>query len=341
MRGLVSARTARRIARGALFGGGGIGALGAGTYGFLRLEAMHARRSIGELDGGPPDADGVYGSYDGEPLSIVVLGDSAAAGLGVTSPDETPGALLAAGLAELGERPVRLTTLARSGAQSSDLAGQVQAALVDRPQVSLIIIGGNDVTHQVRPAISVRLLDEAVRALREAGCAVVVGTCPDLGTIEPIPQPLRWLVRRASRQLAAAQTVAVIEAGARSVSLGPILGPEFRAAPRDMFAVDRFHPSAAGYTAAAAAILPSLASAVGFWPEDEDPPDAARGDEVLPVSVAAAAAAGRSGAEVSGTQVGGHDRGPWGRWAQLRYRRRSPLPEPEREDEAPERPRPR
>ncbi len=220
--------------------------MGAGTYGFLRLEAMLARRSIGTLDGGPPNADGVYGSYDGEPVSFVVLGDSAAAGLGVSEPDETPGALLAAGLAELGERPVRLTTLAESGARSSDLARQVEAALVELPHVALIIIGGNDVTHQVRPAVSVRLLDEAVRTLRDAGCAVVVGTCPDLGTIEPIPQPLRWLVRRASRQLAAAQTVAVIEAGARSVSLGPILGPEFRAAPRDMFATDRFHPSAAG-----------------------------------------------------------------------------------------------
>jgi lysophospholipase L1-like esterase len=331
MRGLVSARTARRIARGALFGGGGIGMLGAGTYGFLRLEATVARRSIGELVGGPPDADGLYGGgHPGEPLSFVVLGDSAAAGLGVTMPDETPGALLAAGLAELGERPVRLTTLAQSGARSTDLARQVDAALVEMPHAALIIIGGNDVTHQVRPAVSVRLLDEAVRALSAAGCAVVVGTCPDLGTIEPIPQPLRWLVRRASRQLAAAQTVAVIEAGARSISLGPILGPEFRAAPRDMFAVDRFHPSAAGHAAAAAAMLPSLASAVGFWPDDEDPPDAARGDDVLPVAVAAVAAAGQSGAEVSGTQVGGHDRGPRGRWAQLRHRRRSPLPEPDR-----------
>jgi lysophospholipase L1-like esterase len=341
MRGLVSARTARRIARGALFGGGGIGALGAGTYGLLRLEAMRARRSIGVLDGGPPTSDGVYGSYDGEPLSFIVLGDSAAAGLGVSEPDETPGALLAAGLAELGERAVRLTTLAQSGARTSDLARQVEAALVELPHVALIIVGGNDVTHRVRPAVSVRLLDEAVRALRDAGCGVVVGTCPDLGTIEPIPQPLRWLVRRASRQLAAAQTVAVIEAGARSVSLGPILGPEFRAAPSDMFAIDRFHPSAAGYAAAAAAILPSLASAVGFWPDDEDQPDAARGDGVLPVSVAAAAAAAESGAEVTGTQVGGHDRGPRGRWAQLRHRRRSPLPEPEREEELPPRPEPR
>src|SRR5918996_5133944 len=241
MWGLVSARTARRIARGALFGGGGIGALGAGTYGLLRLEAMRARRSIGVLDGGPPTSDGVYGSYDGEPLSFIVLGDSAAAGLGVSEPDETPGALLAAGLAELGERAVRLTTLAQSGARTSDLARQVEAALVEMPHAALIIVGGNDVTHRVRPAVSVRLLDEAVRALRDAGCGVVVGTCPDLGTIEPIPQPLRWLVRRASRQLAAAQTVAVIEAGARSVSFGGLSWPGVPAAPRGTFSVFKIH----------------------------------------------------------------------------------------------------
>ena len=29
--------------------------------------------------------------------------------------------------------------------------------------------------------------------LRIAGCQVVVGTCPDLGTIRPIQPPLRWL----------------------------------------------------------------------------------------------------------------------------------------------------
>jgi lysophospholipase L1-like esterase len=330
MRGMVSARVARRIARAALFGGGGLGILTAGAYGLLRTEALLARRSIGVL-ADPPDADGVYGSYPGSPLSFVVIGDSTAAGLGVDDPDETMGALLAAGLAGLAERPVRLTTLAKSGARSTDLYEQVEAALVEMPQLALIVVGGNDVTHRVRPSVSVRLLDEAIRHLQQAGCTVIVGTCPDLGTIEPIPQPLRWLVRRVSRQLAAAQTVAVIEGGARSVSLGSILGPEFVAAPSDMFAIDRFHPSAAGYAAAAAAILPSLASAAGVWPDDEEPPDASRGEGVLPVAVAAAAAADESGTEVTATQVDGHDRGPRGRWVQLRHRRRSALPEPNRE----------
>jgi lysophospholipase L1-like esterase len=328
----VSARTARRIATTAAYGGGGLGLMGAGFYGLLRLEARQARLAIGTISDAVPVADGLYGSHAGEPISFVVLGDSSAAGLGVDTADETPGALLAAGLAEIAERPVHLTVVARSGAQTSDLDVQVPLALAARPDLALVIVGGNDVTHRVRATTSVRLLDEAVRRLHDAGAAVVVGTCPDLGTVEPIPRPLRWLARQASRRLAAAQTVAVVEAGGRTVSLGSILGPEFAAAPRDMFSVDRFHPSSAGYASAAAVMLPSAASALGLWTEAEEEPEVWRGDDVLPVAVAAAAAAEQSGTEVAATQVAGHDRGPRGRWAQLRHRRRRPLPEPERED---------
>ena len=81
----------------------------------------------------------------------------------------------------------------------------------------------------------------------EAGVAVVVGTCPDLGTVKPIAPPLKQVARSWSRRLAAAQTIAVVEAGGRSVSLGSILGPEFAAAPALLFGPDQFHPSADGY----------------------------------------------------------------------------------------------
>ena len=92
---------------------------------------------------------------------------------------------------------------------------------------------------------------------------MVVATCPDLGTIQPIQPPLRWLARRWSRQLAAAQTVAVVEAGGRTVSLGDLLGPRFAAAPDRMFGDDRFHPSVEGYRAAAEVVLPSALAALG------------------------------------------------------------------------------
>ena len=47
-----------------------------------------------------------------------------------------------------------------------------------------------------------------------------------------------------------------------------------------------------------------------------------------PVAQAAARAAGHAGTEVSAAQVGGHSRGPGGRWAALRIRRPRPMPEP-------------
>lgn len=317
---LVSARSARRIATAAAFGGGGLGVLGASVYGLLRAQAVLARRSItGRPLGGPPDPDAVYGDFDGPPLSFVVIGDSTATGYGVAHPDETPGALLAAGLAEVAERPVRLTTVAKVGARSSDLAAQVDQALLAEPGLALVIIGGNDVTHRMPQADSAALLSTEVRRLRVHGAEVVVGTCPDLGTIKPLRQPLRWLARRWSRQLAAAQTVAVVEAGGRTVSVAAILGPEFEAAPVELFAEDRFHPSAAGYAHAAAAILPALAEALSLWDDDERL-DATPGDDVLPVSVAAATAAGEDGTEVAAASVRGRDRGPRGRWALLRHR---------------------
>ncbi|MET9417075.1 SGNH/GDSL hydrolase family protein [Streptomyces klenkii] len=319
------ARVARRIASAAAYGGGGIGLLGATAAGVLLTEMRLARRVVGGAGGTPPHADGRYGSafvhrLGREPLLLGLLGDSTAAGQGVHRPRQTPGALLASGLAAVAERPVELRNVALSGARSHDLDRQVTLLLddVDRPpDVAVIMIGANDVTHGMPAARSVRLLSDAVRRLREAGCEVVAGTCPDLGTIEPVYQPLRWVARRLSRQLAAAQTIAVIEAGGRTVSLGDLLGPEFAANPRELFGPDNFHPSAEGYATAAMAVLPTLCAALGLWPEDEERPDAARREGILPVARAAAEAAAEAGTEVTAAR---------GRWALLKHRKRRRLP---------------
>ncbi|MFI6639225.1 SGNH/GDSL hydrolase family protein [Streptomyces sp. NPDC050504] len=314
---------ARRIAAGAAYGGGSIGLLGAAAVGVVLAEVQLAKRSVG---GGvapvPPSADGRYGvalAGLAPPLRLGLLGDSTAAGQGVRRAGQTPGALLASGLAAVAERPVELRNVALPGAQSDDLERQVGQLLSDpvrTPDVCVIMIGANDVTHRMPATQSVRYLAAAVRRLRTAGAEVVVGTCPDLGTIEPVYQPLRWLARRVSRQLAAAQTIGVVEQGGRTVSLGDLLGPEFAANPREMFAVDNYHPSAEGYATAAMAVLPTLCAALGLWPES-DRLDASRDEDILPVAKAAAEAASAAGTEVSGA------RAPW---ALLKHRRRRRIP---------------
>ena len=323
------ARVARRIATGAAYGGGGIGLLGVAAVGVLLAEVQLAKRRVGNHGDGqpPPRADGVYGKGfsgpDGsaEPLRFAMLGDSTAAGQGVHRAHETPGALLASGLAAVAERTVEFRNAALSGARSDDLERQVTQILSDPmwvPDVCVVMIGANDVTHRVPPTRSVRCLSAAVRRLRTAGAEVIVGTCPDLGTIEPVYQPLSWLARRASRQLAAAQTIGVVEQGGWTVSLGDLLGPEFAAHPRELFGPDNYHPSAEGYATAAMAVLPTLCAVLGLWPKEEERPDPARDEGVLPVARAAARAASEGGMEVSAAASTG-TKGPW---ALLKRRRR-------------------
>ncbi len=329
MDAMSKARAAKRLAQAAAFGGGGLGLIGASLYGVLMAEAQYAERVIGPMRFYPTRGNGLYGRRAGHPLTFAMIGDSSAAGYGTGSPEETPGVLLASGLAELSERPVRLVDVAVSGATSRDLAAQVDTALLDGPHVAVILIGANDVKAKMRPSTSVRLLEHAVRRLRSANCEVVVGTCPDLGLVEPIAPPLRQVARSWSRRLAAAQTIAVVEAGGRTVSMGSLLSEAF-AADRSLWGPDRFHPSAAGYVAAAGALLPSVAAAVGVGPEAVEQPEPFRGEAVLPIANAAVAAAESDGTEVAATQVAGRDRGPRGRWAQLRHRRRHPKAEVER-----------
>ncbi len=232
---------------------------------FLRLQATSARRNIGkELGEEAHRADRVYKKKYGDRIELLVLGDSIAAGLGAESPRQTLGAHLARRLAKKTRRAVRLHTAAMVGAETSE----VRAQLADlpsgyRPHVAVIVVGGNDVTHRVRVASSVAHLAEVVQAVQEGGCEVVVGTCPDLSALPSVPQPLRALAGRSSRQLAEAQRRVVTEAGARAVALDRVAGPFFVAQPTEMFATDRFHPSGAGYRRTAKALLPSVLAAVG------------------------------------------------------------------------------
>ncbi|MET8760336.1 SGNH/GDSL hydrolase family protein [Lentzea sp. NPDC004782] len=259
---MIGLRTLRAVAMTAATLGGLSGAL----VGLLTEQGRRARVAIGVLEHLWPAPDGVYRDDGRDPLRLAVLGDSMAVGVGVTHPSQMPGALLAQALAEEAGRPVRLSTYAVSGSTTRDLVPQVDAAVLDAPRVALIIIGANDVTSRMGVGESARLLAEQVRKLRAVGCGVVVGTCPDLGTVRPIPQPLRSVGHHYSLRLAAAQTEAVRRAGGVPVSLANLLAPEFTARHVDMFSSDRFHPSAVGYEAAAGVLLAPLCQVAGLWP---------------------------------------------------------------------------
>src|SRR3954471_12001389 len=122
------------------------------------------------------------------PLRLVLLGDSAAIGVGVEWLSETVGGqlarLLADGTPEAGRRHVLLSSVGVAGSRSTDLATQVARALLgNRPDVAVVLIGAHDATGVLAQEEAAAQLGQAVRRLREAGVQVVVGTCPDLGAL--------------------------------------------------------------------------------------------------------------------------------------------------------------
>ncbi|MFE7844406.1 SGNH/GDSL hydrolase family protein [Microbacterium sp. NPDC057407] len=264
---------------------GSVAAVSAVVVGALRAllhrQARIARRRIGKpLGEDALDADRVWGRrFDGPPVELAVFGDSIAAGLGAERPKDTLGGRLAKGVARATRRPVRLRTAATVGAESSQLASQVDALPAEyRPDIAVVVVGGNDVTHRIPVATATAHLADAVHRLRARGAEVVVGTCPDLGALRPVPQPLRVVGSRLSRQMALAQEEAAVGAGALAVSLGTTVGPFFVSQPAEMFSLDRFHPSALGYRRTAEALLPAVLSALAdpLSPRPRTPPVRAR-----------------------------------------------------------------
>ncbi len=258
----------RRLPTAAGFVGGAVTAIGALAAGVLGGQVLVARLTIPGAEAPPPRCGGRYGrEFDdagAAPIRLAVLGDSTAAGYGVHLRAQTPGAMLATAIAAAARRPVQLTCPAVVGSPSAWLPAQAETVVDTGVDLAIIFIGANDVTARERPDRAVGDLAEAVRTLREAGADVIVATCPDLGVIPPILPPLRWLAGRWSRQLAQAQRAAVEREGARTVSLGDLLGPSFAADPQTMFGPDRYHPSAIGYRAAVDVVLPVAFDVLGL-----------------------------------------------------------------------------
>ncbi|HBO55245.1 MAG TPA: GDSL family lipase, partial [Janibacter terrae] len=51
-------------------------------YGLIQAEAKLTRRIVGQPFEGAPDDDGLYGAAPGDPVRLLILGDSTAAGMG-------------------------------------------------------------------------------------------------------------------------------------------------------------------------------------------------------------------------------------------------------------------
>lgn len=191
---------------------------------------------------------------------IAVLGDSIAWGQGATRTEERLAPRLVAGLAQRGHEAVT-RVVAVPGARSRALAAQVDAVLDWRPDVAVVVIGANDLTHLEPLDAAVDALRHAVRWLRAVGVEVVVAPAPDLSAVPHVPVFLRDVVRAAGETLRAEQARAVVAEGGLVADRDQAASRAF-AADATLFSADRFHPSSRGYAVIADALLPTVLDAV-------------------------------------------------------------------------------
>lgn len=240
-----------------------IGATVGGIAWLFRAEGKMAQETVGHrLGDSGPNADRVYRPSWGNPVRLVIAGDSLADSLGATTAPATVGANLAVALADHAHRAVLLRTIAVVGARTDAINGQLDG-LPDgfAPDIVVIVVGGNDLTNHVPLAESIAALESVIVRFRHLGAEVVVGTCPDFDTLPALPSPLREFGGQMSRRLAAAQFRAAGAAGAHPVLLGKAVRQQFLADPADMFSIDHFHPSSTGYRRASEALVPEVVKA--------------------------------------------------------------------------------
>ena len=231
----------------------------------LVAQALGARARAPRLPEAAGERCGEIGR--GPLLRLLILGDSAAAGVGVARQKDALSGHLTRALAAQCAARVRWQLLARSGITSAQCQQWLEAEAPAPADIAVVVLGVNDVVMQVPSQHAVRARAAIANRLRNAhGVAhVVFAPLPPVGRFPALAQPLRWVAGADARRHDAA--VADWAAGRDDVSHVPIDLP----LNRGVMASDGFHPGEPVYRVCGVALAEHIAAHV--WP----PLRAARG----------------------------------------------------------------
>ncbi len=183
----------------------------------------------------------------GRPYRLAVVGESTAAGVGVSTHDDGFTGSLARELAARTGRPVEWTVVGRDGATARRIRHRLVPELVETsssPWDAVVVLAGvNDVLGRRNPGDWAEDLAAIVDELCGHAGRVVVAGVPPFEQFPSVPRALgRFLARRATALDAASQQVCAARPQALWVSSSDSMPmrPEF-------FSRDRFHPGALGY----------------------------------------------------------------------------------------------
>lgn len=205
----------------------------------LLPQALHVRRHALRL----PEPDGARSGRAGEglPLSLLILGDSAAAGVGTESQQQALAGQLVTRLSA-GHR-LDWTLWAKSGRGSRQVLALLEREEPRRFDAVLTSIGVNDITGGVRLAdwLAQQAHIRAELRAKFGARRIVLTEVPPMHQFRALPQPLRWVLGERARRFNRALRESV--AGEADVRVLSVAFPP----DGDYLAVDGFHPNAAAY----------------------------------------------------------------------------------------------
>ena len=193
-------------------------------------------------------------------VEMAAFGDSAMAGVGVHQVEDSLPVQLAQRVADSTGRRVHVVGYARSGARTIDvLTGQVPGVRREL-DVSVLLVGTNDVVGVTTPATLARSSGALLDALVSLGAPVVMSSLPQFRAMRLVPHPLMEAVLGYGAVVGAVQRrAAALRPLVRLVDVVGAVGSEF-VNDEAMMSADSFHPSAAGYGRIADALVPAVLS---------------------------------------------------------------------------------
>lgn len=180
------------------------------------------------------------GNKDG--ISILVLGDSTAVGVGASRPEDTVAARLAT---EVGA--IYVENHAKSGAVVSDLMGQIELTTLPEYSYILIEIGGNDIIRFRSAKKAGESLDHMFQRLPKAD-HLIVHSAGNVGAATFFPWFIRPFHTKLNLEYHAVFEDVARRHGATYVNLyeDPARDPFVRQ-PKVYLSADGLHPSSLGY----------------------------------------------------------------------------------------------
>lgn len=226
----------------------------------LIAQGNSTRRVTPRLPEASGPCEGIAGA-GGMPLSLLAVGESPVAGVGVSTHEEAITGQLARALSARLGRQVHWRACGRNGVTAREALQQVIPSIPAQPvDIALVAFGVNDTT-AFRP---VRRWQTDLRAVLEAvatRCApqlLVLSGVPPMAHFPALPQPLRWVMGLKS---------AALDAAARDIAphLPRTLYVPLELPVRDanMMAIDGYHPSVKGCAAWAGLLADACLSHFG------------------------------------------------------------------------------